>query len=455
MRRGWQVAWLVALSVVLAGSRCEEAEGVSLEELRQDVAPVFDYGLYWEEPGGVKGGRAEVLLVHRAEHLERVYADAQGGEARARALFERLEGQVEASGRVLAAQATSLVCTSHPACTVQWKYLEEVIPSRGEGGTRLRRVMAESFEREAKYRGVRDSIIIAALSVLMVGMVVEKAEASAAAAGGQKGARERGLAGGALAQGLSVEETAALEARLAEEEALEGGARHPAKLEVLRKYRPVVGEPPGGVTESNARWVDYVAYWEERYEELAARKRAPDAVGVKPPLTWEGYAAFIGRFQRALEFQRQVARTMRAEAGLAREERRLLGGMEAPLVEENVGLAHGERAALTYVDQLVVDKASLGAGKTPRVHSLSNKQRDFMSLSEEVAVKQFKADVLEASKKYGGTVQVRRPGHPLFGRDVTVSRVHLVYDAKGVPPVTRKLLGQLAKELDIELHFHE
>jgi hypothetical protein len=56
--------------------------------------------------------------------------------------------------------------------------------------------------------------------------------------------------------------------------------------------------------------------------------------------------------------------------------------------------------------------------------------------------------------KYGGEVQIRRPGHPLFGRTATVSRVHLVYDAEGLTPSIKETLETASRRFKIELHFH-
>jgi len=123
-------------------------------------------------------------------------------------------------------------------------------------------------------------------------------------------------------------------------------------------------------------------------------------------------------------------------------------------VTENVGLAHEGSAALTYVDQLVVDEASLRPGQTPSVHSFSNKQRDFNSMSTTEARNQLNADAREALTKYGGTVEIRRPGHPLFGRKVNVSRLHLVYDERGITSELQSDLSTRATKLNIELHFH-
>jgi hypothetical protein len=454
MSRWIRITALLALSLVLGGSQCGEDEGVPLEVLRQDVAPPFDYALYCDARGRLTGRNADVLLVHRSEHLERVFADSQRGDARALALFGQLEAQVAASGAKLADQALSLGCTSLPTCTVRWEFLDELIPSREAGGMRLRHVLAANFDRMARLKGVQNAVITAAMSVLLVGSVLEKAEASAAGAEARALAREAALKA-RLAEGLPLEEAAALEARLAEAEVLEVGARHPARLEVLARHRPSVDQPPMGVAPNNGRWLDYVAYWERRYEELAGtRQLPPGASPAKPPLVWNGYKAFLDRFQRALNFQRNVARALRQEAGLANAEKYGLRGMEQPLVMENVGLAHEGGAGLTYVDQLVVDEASLGMGQRPSVHSFSNKQHDLSAMSENAAKGQLRADIREAWAKYGGMVEVRRPGHPLFGRKVTISRVHLIYDEEGLTPKLKKMLTDEAEKLDTELHFH-
>ncbi|MFL5353896.1 hypothetical protein [Archangium sp.] len=458
MSRWFRVAALVALSLVLGGSQCGEETEVPLEELRRDVAPPFDYALYSDAAGRLRGRGSDLLLVHRSEHLERVYADARRGDARARVLFGQLEAQVAASGQVLAGQALGLVCTALPACTVRWEFLNEVIPSREAGGMRLRHVLATSFERAARLKGVENAVITAVLSVLLVGVVVEAAEGRAAGEEARMGLAEgRKLAGeGALAEGLSLEDAAALNTRLDEAESLETGARHPARLESLVRYRPSVDKPPSGFEAHHARWVDYVGYWERRYEELAGTRQRPvGAPAAKPPLTWESYEAFLGRFQRAMAFQRDVAQALRSEVGLAMGQRHLLRGLEQPLVTENVGLIHEGRASLTYVDQLVVDEASLRPGQTPVVHSFSNKQRGFTSMSRDNAVRQLQADAREAWTKYGGEVEIRRPGHPLFGRKVTVSRVHLVYyEEKGLEAEVKGALEEASRKSNVELHFH-
>ncbi|MFY0578366.1 hypothetical protein ACN28S_32270 [Cystobacter fuscus] len=182
---------LAGLSPVLAGSSCDEDETVTLEQLRQDVAPPFDYTLYCDEQGRLRAKGSDVLLVHRSAHLEQVYADAQRGDARALTLFGQLETQVAATG-ALADRALGPVCTALPACTVRWSFLDELIPSREAGGMRLRHVLAQSFERAARLKGVQNAVLASVLSILMMGSVLEQAEASAAGAGVRAGATELG-----------------------------------------------------------------------------------------------------------------------------------------------------------------------------------------------------------------------------------------------------------------------
>ena len=182
---------LAGLSLLLAGSRCDE-EAVTLEQLRQDVAPPFDYSLYCADQGCLRAKGSDVLLVHRSAHLERVYADAQQGDTRAQKLFGQLETQVAATGEPLADQALGLVCASLPSCTVRWSFLDELIPSRDAGGMRLRLVLAQSFERAARLKGVQNAVLASVLSVLMMGNVLVQAEASAAAAEVRAGATKVG-----------------------------------------------------------------------------------------------------------------------------------------------------------------------------------------------------------------------------------------------------------------------
>jgi hypothetical protein len=464
MPRPLTLALLLLLSSALLGGTCSEPEAVPLEELQRDVAPSFDYSLYCDEGGTLVGHRSAVLLVYRAGHLERVYADSLSGHRRAQVLFGQLENAVRLTGVQMARQSQGIACHSLPACVVRWHTLEEFMPSRGEGGMRLRQVMADGFSKEARLQHVNNAAMAAVLDVLLVGSVLKRgvagaAEAEAAAAEARTAAAEAiagpveagRLAAAGLEARLAAEELAALEIRLAEEEALAAAARHPPHLEALSRHRPSSSQPPPGVEAGHPRWTSYVAYWHRRYEELAGTRPLPPRVlEVKPPLTWNSYSALLGRFQRSLEFQRAVTRWLHQEAG-ARE---WLPGMKRPLITDNVGLKLEGRATPVYVDQLAVDQATLGPGLRPSVHAFSTKQRDFAGKTSSEAVKQFEVDAREAQAKYGGEVEVRRPGHPLFGKKVRVSRTHLVYDARALDSKIREALLERVPRHDVELHFH-
>jgi hypothetical protein len=288
MSRSLWLATLLVLSSGLLGGSCEEHEAVPLEELRRDIAPPFDYGLYCDDHGRLVGERSAVLLVYRAAHLEQVYADSQTGNPRAQALFQQLEEVSRATGARLAEQALGMACQSAPACTVQWRSLDEMMPSRQPGGMRLRELMAGSFSRQAKLVGVKNAVSTAALDVLLAGTLLRPGapgtvearagttefKASTAEAGqlAREALLERRLALPAGEGRLASAEVAVLEVRLAEAEALEAGARHPVRLEALAEHRPIRGQPPRAVSVDNERWAAYVTYWEQRYAELAGAR---------------------------------------------------------------------------------------------------------------------------------------------------------------------------------------
>jgi hypothetical protein len=253
-------------------------------------------------------------------------------------------------------------------------------------------------------------------------------------------------------------EAEVLEARLLEAEAASMEARHPAALSELARFRPALQSPLKGVAAQDTLWSDYVAYWERRYAEVAGQ--GPPSAGrqaaPKPPLTWEGYHAMRAEVGRGLEFQRAVGQMLRREMELAEMVRRLLRGMRKPRLDENVGLKRPGSSALTYADQLAVDEATLGSGAKVRVETFNNKSRNFTGWSEEDIIKQALVDANEARVKYGGTVQVRRPNHPLFGQDAPVSRVHLVYDSETVPAALKQQIAKrfALRGINVEIHFH-
>jgi hypothetical protein len=454
---------LALLASTQLGGACSEPDAVPLEELRKDVPPPFDYTLYCDESGTLVGRSSAVLLVYRAEHLERVYADSLAGNSRAQALFAQLETTLRATGQELARKSLGIACGSLPACVAQWHKLDEFMPSSGEGGLRLRQVMAASFSHEAKLQHVRNTTIAAVLDVLLVGSVLRRgaagateaetvtADARTAAAEAAAPVEAGRLALAGLEARIAAEELPALEARLAEAEALETAARHPRSLQELARYRPASSQPPPGIEAEHPRWTSYVAYWHRRYEELAGTRPLPSGVSeAKPPLTWNSYSGLLTTFQRSLEFQRAVTRWLQQAEG----SRQCIPGMKQPLVTDNTGLQLEGRANPVYVDQLAVDQETLGPGLRPSVHSFSNKQHSFSGKSPDHAREQLRADNREATTKYGGVVEVRRRGHPLFGQKVRVSQVHIVYDGRELPSALKDALLEDALGLGVQLHFY-
>jgi hypothetical protein len=360
MPRLCSLVLLVLLASVQLGGSCSSPDAIPLEELQKDSLPPFDYALYCDEKGTLVGNRSAVLLVYRASHLERVYADSLAGNSRAQALFGQLETTVRATGKQLARQSLGIACGSLPACVVQWHKLDEFMPSRGEGGMRLRQSMADSFSLEAKRQQVRNTTTAAMLDVLLVGSV--------------------------LRQGVA------------------------------------------GATEAQAATAD-------------ARSAAAEAA---TPVE-SGRLALAG-----LEAQVAAEELPALELRLAEAE----ALVKEPLVTDNTGLQLEGRANPVYVDQLAVDHATLGPGRQPSVHSFSNKQHDFAGSSVDEARAQLKIDSLEATTKYGGLVEVRRLGHPLFGQKVRVSQVHIVYDGTGLSSELKDALLERAPRHGVQLHFY-
>jgi hypothetical protein len=469
----------LALACVWGGASCTEADAPAATAASPGPAPPFSYSLYIGSKGFKPG--ADRVLAQRPEHLEYVYAN-RNGPAEARALFRWLEGQFQEAGSQFA-NITALACTLDLPirCTPDWEFIDEVLGhGDGPGAMRLRQVLADSFSAQARQRGMENTVVLAIANAVMtrgmvktaVGKAAVAAEARAAAGsvprGGVRGATakarplpaasEQAAAAGAerlvAATGRlrAPRDLSAIQARLVEAEALETGARQTAVVPDLAKLRPLSERPPSGVGTGEALWRDYVIYWERRFAELSG----PDAraTGIRPPLTWESYRAFHSRFARALKFQSDVSAMLRGEAEKPQGKRQLLHEFARPQLDENVGLAHEGSDARTYVDQLAVDEATLESD-APRVETFSTKQRDFTRMNKNAIATQVQADAREAMAKYGGPVEVRRQGHPLFERHIQISQVHLIYDEAMVPELSnlRQSMADTARASGVDLHF--
>jgi len=84
-------------------------------------------------------------------------------------------------------------------------------------------------------------------------------------------------------------------------------------------------------------------------------------------------------------------------------------------------------------------------GQPPRVETFSFKSRDFSGMEAEVMEAQMKADAREALRKYGGTLDIRRPG--LEGR-AAVQRVRLIYEGGPLKPTNEWELSAAMREAE-------
>jgi len=207
------------------------------------------------------------------------------------------------------------------------------------------------------------------------------------------------------------------------------GARLTRDVRVLEKRKPVLEEPPRGA-QGNARWDEYVAYYEKRLGELK------EGNAEKGPLKWEAYEPMRGWFARGLAFERAMVERLRADAALPRAERKYLGDFERPRVETYVGVWK-PKAGLRFADVLVIEEQAPAAGLPPRVETFSFKSRNLAGLKGSALRTQMVADASEALAYYGETLDIRRPSlKSLLGseRVVRVQRVRLMYEGGVLKP---------------------
>jgi hypothetical protein len=267
---------------------------------------------------------------------------------------------------------------------------------------------------------------------------------------------EKGLGAGALERtgGLAslVDEAAGLtrevvEARLALVELKSPGPRLSRDAAVLEKQRPSLDRPPPGA-EGNARWGEYVAYYEKRVRELQQGK------ATQGPLRWEHYERMWGWFARGLAFERFMVALLEADAALPRAQRRFLGTFNKPRILRNVGVKKPE-SGLRYADVLIIEEGE-PTGRTPRVETFSFKSRDLSEASPKALKVQMLEDAKEALLKYGGTLDIRRDSLQPFlreGSQVPVRRVRLVYEGSELRPKDMDVddLGAIAREVENDI----
>src|SRR5262249_4318253 len=151
-----------------------------------------------------------------------------------------------------------------------WSFLDRLLPSHGPGAHHLREVLGKAFAQRARVRGMRNTLITASVGALLAITVVKGQLKGAAAAGSPEG-REMLAAAEGRTLVAATTEAEVLEARLVEAEATSTGARYPAVPSELARFRPSLQSPPENVAAGDTLWGEYVAYWEQRYAEVAGQ----------------------------------------------------------------------------------------------------------------------------------------------------------------------------------------
>lgn len=204
-------------------------------------------------------------------------------------------------------------------------------------------------------------------------------------------------------------------------------------VERLRSNPPA--KPSGLTAEQEAAWQRYMDYYRKRLDDLEAELRANPTGTPKtePPRSWESYQDMLklrAKFEGGTEFQKEFSEALAKERPGAR-------------VDENLGVAKTSQETTKYADQFAYDP------KTRQIEAFSNKSREFGALKDWEST--VEADVREALNKYGGTLEVRRPGHPLFGQKVVVKKITLVYDSRLVPQALRDQIVRVAADKAITI----
>ncbi|MDT4956103.1 MAG: hypothetical protein QOJ02_4241 [Acidobacteriota bacterium] len=190
----------------------------------------------------------------------------------------------------------------------------------------------------------------------------------------------------------------------------------------LRENPPT--KPDGLTAAESERWDRYMDYYNDRLTAVEAHVNNPTLPAEDMPRTWDSYNEFRSPLERGTGFQGGFADDLRAQK-------------PDLVIGENVGVSKRGGGTTKFPDQLEYNPA------TNEVRTYSNKSRDFAGLQDVNGT--VEADVREALNKYGGTIEVKRPGpldpsNPavsLEGQKVKVTEVTLVYDSSSAPEAMR------------------
>jgi hypothetical protein len=467
----------LALAAVALAAGCGTAQS-ALPFVAPD-APLR-YSTYFNPQGQLRGEPWALALMGHPAHREQVFLESQQGLFPASEAWLCLEAVCRGAGEVLAQEHSRAACALLPqeaGCEFNWNPVRSLIPGDGPGRELLLDIYKQGYDARwlLVQRGVHARAETARAGMLMAGAMLGRtpaaAEARATAAEGKAlGAEARAVAAEAQAAGanaarllsaeslglsraLGAEEASALEARLLELEAESSGTREAFSQQELRSARLAPKPRPSDLAaEDSTLWDEFEAYRQRRFQDVHSQWRGKATLSVKPPLRWEDYQAFRQHFQRCHDFESKVGGILLQELEQPASARRVLTGSSQPLLARHVGTTKSGQTGVRYPDYLAVDEATLGEGSVPRVESVSVKRRSFLKRSKGEVVRQVQADTRQAMGEYGGPLEVRRPGHPLYGRTVQVSRVHLVYQADGVGS-WRSLIQRLCDDAGVEVHF--
>ena len=144
--------------LLLMGAGCSIDELDVRPEPPGDV-PAFTYELYCDGQGRFAYDGAALKLVRRLAHLERVYAGARRGDARAAELVRELEEWFARAGVAVADTTTRPACLPlpelTPECQPNWQFLTTLLGATREAD-RLREVVAHAY-------------VVAGINLLMAG----------------------------------------------------------------------------------------------------------------------------------------------------------------------------------------------------------------------------------------------------------------------------------------------
>jgi hypothetical protein len=439
------------------------------------------YSTYVNSWGQLRGEEEALALMGHPSHREQVFLQAQQGLFPASEAWPSLEAVCHGAGALLAQHHVRPACTLLPqeaGCEFNWSPVRSLLPGEGPGRERLLDTYKAGYDARwaLVQRTFHAQAEIARAGMLMAGATLGRtpvaAESKAAAAEsralraeartGALEAEARGANAGrlvsaeslGLSRALSAEEASALETRLLELEAESAGTREAFSQQELRGAKPLPRLKPSELSaEDSTLWNEFEAYRQRRFQELRAQWRgSKGTLSVKPPLRWEDYRAFRQHFQGCHEFESKVGGVLLQELEQPASSRRVLTGSHQPLLARHVGTKKSGQTGVRYPDFLAVDEATLKEGHVPRVESVSVKKRTFSRMNKREVEHQVGTDIQQAVSQYGGWLEVRRPGHPLYGRTVQVSALHLIYEAKSVGP-WRNLIQGLCQQAGVEAHF--